>query len=115
MMGNSDRSMQRYNVANLVEGGQFNIMPHATLCIVSPQLTTPTNIRPQGDRDILNKIIVTAGPNELMFEQDVNTDDHVDVSETALRRINFRLTDIYGSTVSLHWQRWSFTLLFKPF
>jgi hypothetical protein len=113
MIGNSDRSMQKYNVANKFEGGQFSVVPHATLYIVCPQLGTFGNLGPQGERDILKKIIVTADPNMIMYEQYVNIDDYVDVSKLSIRSVNFRLTDVYGNVVDLHGQNWSFTLLFK--
>ena len=115
MIGNSDKHMQVYSASNIFEGGQFNILPHATLYIVSPELTTSSNIGPQGERDILKKVLVTAGPNSLMFDKDINTDDHVDVSKRSLRSIHFRLTDVYGNTLNLHGQHWSFTLLFRHF
>jgi hypothetical protein len=114
MLANSDRDMQMYNALNRFESGQFSVLPHTVLYIVCPQLGTFGNLGPQGERDILKKILVTAGPNELMFNQDINTDDYVDVSKLSIRSINFRLTDVYGNVINLHGQNWSFTLIFKP-
>jgi len=115
MIGNSDRSMQRYDVVRLFEGGQFSAVPHSTLYIVSPQLGTFGNIGPQGERDVLKKVIVSANANEILIDQWGNMDDYVNVSKLRLRSLNFRLTDVYGNVIDLHGQNWSFTLLFKGY
>jgi len=107
--------MQRYDVVRLFEGGQFSAVPHSTLYIVSPQLGTFGNIGPQGERDVLKKVIVSANANEILIDQWGNMDDYVNVSKLSLRSLNFRLTDVYGNVIDLHGQNWSFTLLFKGY
>ena len=50
MIANANRNMQKYDAVSKFEGGQFSIVPHATLYIVSPQLGTFGNLGPQGER-----------------------------------------------------------------
>ena len=114
MLANSERDMKRYDALNRFQSGRFRIVPHPVLYIVCPQLGTFGNLGPQGERDILKKILVTADQNELMFEQYINIDDYVDVSKLSVRNISFKLTDVYGNVIDLHGRDWSFTLLFKP-
>jgi len=114
MLANSDRDMQKYNALKGFENGQFSILPHTVLYIVCPQLGTFGNLGPQGERDILKKILVTADQNKLMFEQYINIDDYVDVSKLSVRNISFKFTDVYGNVADLNGRDWSFTLLFKP-
>jgi hypothetical protein len=114
MIGNADATMRKYTSSVIFEGGQFNGVPHHTLYIKSPQLGTFRTLGPQGERDILNKVIVTGNANAILYDTLLNAEDYVDVSRQTLRSLNFKLVDVYGNTVNLHGQKFSFSLIFKP-
>jgi hypothetical protein len=115
IISNSSASMQTYTSSKPFEGGQFNGIPNHTLFLTSPQLGTFRNLGPQGERDIIKKIIITANVNEVMTDQWLNVEDYIDVSRQTVRSLTFRLSDVYGNTINLHGSNFSFTLLFKSF
>lgn len=114
MIGNSEHNMKIYTAISLFEGGQFNIMPHNTLYITCPQLGNFRSLGPQGERDIIKKVIVTGNQDEVMFDNYLFAEDFVDVSRQTLRSLNFKLVDVYGNVINLHGQNFSFSLVFKP-
>jgi len=114
MMANSEGSMTIYNSSKIFEGGQFSSLPNQALYIVSPQLGNFRSMGPQGERDILKKHVVQADPLEVSIDTVLNAEDCTDISKRSFKSINFRLTDVYGNTVNLHGQNWSFTIIIMP-
>ena len=113
MIANSEGTMTIYNPSKIFEGGQFSSLPHSTVYIVCPQLGNLRSMGPQGERDILKKHVVQANALETFIDTLLNAED-CNISRRSFKSINFRLTDVYGDTVNLHGQHWSFTIIILP-
>ena len=62
----------------------------------------------------MKNILVNAGYGELILENFVNEADYTDVSRRALKILDFRIVDVYGSDLELNGAHVSFSLLFVP-
>jgi len=66
-----------------------------------------------GNRNVVKKIPVNAGPGDVIFDQNVTGMDYLDCSGQTLSRISFRLTDAYNRIVNLHGNHFSFSIVFS--
>ena len=72
------------------------------------------SLGPQGERNILKKIVTTAEFGGLIINNWTNEFDHVDCSKMLIKTLDFRLTDAYGNPLILHGAHVSFTIVFCP-
>ena len=96
---------------NSFKSGFIDLLTHHTIYIRSPQLGTFQNIGPQGERDILKKVMVTVPFGDLITDHWLNTEDFTDCSRLTLKT-RFRVTDVYGVPINLHGHHISFSLVF---
>ena len=77
----------------------------------SPNLGTFTTIGPLGESNIIKQIPVTAGSNEMIYDDNASTSgDYLDCSKQLLRRLEFQLKDSSGKYVNLTGQHVSFSM-----
>jgi hypothetical protein len=72
------------------------------------------SIGPQGERNILNKIVTDAAFGGLIVYNWEPYYDSVDCSNILIKTLDFRITDAYGNVIPLHGSHVSFTRLFCP-
>jgi hypothetical protein len=109
----SNRTFVGYNKDKPFVSGFIDTLTHHTIYIKCAQLGTFQNIGPQGERDILKKVVVTVPFGQLITDNTLNTDDFTDCSRQNIRQLKFRVTDIKNNTLNLHGQHVSFSLVFK--
>ena len=109
----SNTSLVGYTKDRPFVSGFIDTLTHHTIYIKCAQLGSFQNIGPQGERDILKKVVVTVPFGQLITDNTLNTDDFTDCSRQNIRQLNFRVTDIKNNTLNLHGQHVSFSLVFK--
>lgn len=109
----SNTSLVGYNKDKPFFSGFIDTLTHHTIYIKCAQLGTFQNIGPQGERDILKKVVVTVPFGQLITDNTINKDDFTDCSRQNIRQLKFRITDIKNNTLNLHGQHVSFSLVFK--
>ena len=60
---------------------------------------------------ILKTRSVRANHNELLFDSSMPGFDYLDVSRRSLQRIDFRLTDSYGTTINYQNSHWGISII----
>ena len=89
----------------------INLQPIRNLYLTSPNLGNYNTVDLRGDRTILKKIPVTAGFNQMIFDN-VAYDDYLDCSRQLIQTMNFRLQDGLGNMVPLGGTYISFSIIF---
>ena len=69
---------------------------------------------PQGQSDIIRRVIIDAPQNGLAIDRFTSPNDTVEVNARTLRSMSFRLAGADGETVDLHGHHFSFSLIFQP-
>jgi hypothetical protein len=106
-------TVKTYDVNNPFVSGFVDTLTHHNIYIKSPQLGTFQNIGPQGERDILKKVLVDVGFGELITDYGSTLlQDFTDCSRMSLRTLNFRVTDVNNNPLNLHGHHVSFSLVF---
>jgi hypothetical protein len=95
------------------KSGFIDLLTHHIIYIRSPQLGTFQNIGPQGERDILKKVMVSVPFGDLITDHWLNTEDFTDCSRLTFKTLRFRVTDVYGIPINLHGHHISFSLVFS--
>jgi hypothetical protein len=83
------------------------------LYLSSSSLGSYNTISNFGNDTIIKKIPVRFNYNEMLFDESASGYDYVDVSKRSLRRIDFRLQDVFGNAIDLNDNHWSFSLVFQ--
>ena len=83
--------------------------------IHSPNLTTYSTMSLSGARDIIKKVPVNANYNEMIFNNVMVAQDYLDCSRQTLSRLSFSLQDVFGNTMDLRGNHWSFSIIFAKF
>lgn len=105
---------QTNNNSNPFTSGFVDTMTHHNIYIKSPQLGAFQNIGPQGERDILKKVVVDVPFGQLITDNySLNNEDFTDCSRLTLKTLNFRVTDVYNNTLKLNGHHVSFSLIFS--
>ena len=68
-----------------------------------------------GARDIIKKVPVNANYNEIIFNNVMVAQDYLDCSRQTLSRLSFSLQDVFGNTIDLRGNHWSFSIIFAKF
>ena len=95
--------------------GYVNLHTVRNLYISSSNLGTYSTLTLRGDRDIIKKVPVSAGANEVIFNSIMVAQDYLDCSRQTLHRMEFKLEDVDGNTVDLNGLDWSFSIIFAKF
>ena len=80
---------------------------HSDLCALG------SSYGPQGESDILRRVIIDAPQNGLAIDRFTSPNDTVEVNSKTLRAMSFRLAGADGKTVDLHGHHWSFSIVFQ--
>ena len=76
--------------------------------IVSQTLGNYNSVSVNGEWDIIQKVPVRAGYNEMKKDQTVLGVDYLDCSNQTISRIDIKMKDSYGNLINLHGNHWSF-------
>ena len=105
------------NVNNTTPGyGQdmVNILPYHQLFLRSNLGNDMDVFGPDGSSDIIRRIIVERGLNEMIVDRHGIATDSITVENRQLASLSFRLTDYKGSTVDTNGHPLSFSLIILP-
>jgi hypothetical protein len=83
------------------------------LYLTSSSLGSYNTVSNFGSDTIIKKIPVRFNYNEMLFDGAESGYDYLDVSKRSLRRIDFRLQDVFGNLINLNGNHWSFSLIFQ--
>ena len=89
-----------------------NLNPIRNIYITSGNLGSYTTMSVSGERGVVKKVPVRANSNEMIYDDAVLGIDYLDCSKQSLSRLEFQLKDVYGNTINLHGNHWSFSLIF---
>ena len=103
------------NEAKYWTSGYVNLFSVRNIYIRSSNLGTYSTMSLRGDRDIIKKVPVNAGPNEVIFNSVMVAQDYLDCSRQTLSRMYFKLEDVDGNLLDLNGFDWSFSLIFAKF
>ena len=93
--------------------GYVDLVPIRNIYITSSGLGNFNTMSISGERAIVKKVPVTAGYGEMIHDQSVIGIDYLDCSKQTLSRLGFQLKDVFGNTINLHGQHWSFSIVFS--
>ena len=91
----------------------LNLHAIRNLYLHSSALSNYDTVSNFGMGAIVKKIPVRANYNEMIFDGTNDGFDYTIVSKRSLSRLDFRLTDAYGSPIDLRNNHWSFSLVFQ--
>ena len=92
--------------------GFVDTITHHNIYIKSPQLGSFQNIGPQGERDVLKKVLVNVPFGQLVTDEWIHSEDFTDCSRITLRTLNVRITDVNNNIINLNGHHISFSLVF---
>ena len=82
-------------------------------CYIHSNLGTPgSSYGPQGQSDIIRRVLIDAPQNGLSIDRHTTPHDNVEVNGKTLRSMTFRLAGSDGKTVDLRGHHWSFSIIF---
>ena len=93
--------------------GYVDLIPIRNIYITSWGLGNFNTMSISGERAIVKKVPVTAGYGEMIHDQSVIGIDYLDCSKQTLSRLGFQLKDVFGNTINLNGQHWSFSVVFS--
>jgi hypothetical protein len=108
-----NRTPTTYNSGDSYISGYLDFFPIRNLYLVSKNLGNHNTISINGESGIIKKIPVTAGYNSIIIDQVVLGSDYLDCSGQTLNNLSFRLVDVYGETINLNGNHWSFSIVFS--
>ena len=89
-----------------------NLLPKKSIYLTSDSLTNGNQLAPYGVVCVLKKDHITAGFGNVIYDNEILTNDANDVSMRHLRRLHSKYVDAYGKTVDFHGADSSFSLTF---
>ena len=112
VLGHDDNHIEDPNFRRVYWGSGFvDVLGVHNVYITSPQFGN-NSMGPQGERNILKKVVTTAGFGELITDTFINQQDLNSCAKKLFQTMEFRLTDVRGNTLVLHGGHCSFTLIF---
>ena len=93
--------------------GWIDLNPIRNLYLSCSGLGNFNTITLSGNRNIIKKIPVNAGPGEIISDHMVTGMDYLDCSSQTLSRISFQLKDAHGRSINLHDSHFSFSIVFS--
>ena len=84
-------------------------------CYIHSDLGTPgMSYGPQGQSDIIRRVVLDSIQNGLTIDRHTTPHDNVEVNAKSLRNMSFRLAGSDGETLDLRGHHWSFSVVFHP-
>ena len=105
-------SQANHNGAPFVSG-YIDLFPIRNLYITSNNLGNFNTMSVSGESGIVKKVPVTSGYNEMIFDQVVLGSDYLDCSRQTLKRLEFKLKDVFGNIIDLNGNHWSCSIVFS--
>lgn len=106
-------SSQTYTKAEPYICDYVDLYPIRNLYLVSDNLGNHNTMTVSGECGIIKQVVVNASYNQLVVDNQVLGADYLDCSNQNLNLLNFRLVDIFGNTIDLNGNHWSFSLVFS--
>jgi hypothetical protein len=97
---------------NKFSTGVIDLMGIHNIYIKSSVLSNFSNIGPQGERNIISKIITNASYGDVIIYHNYLSEDYVDCSNRSLKILDFQITDVYGREIDLNGSNVTFSILF---
>ena len=91
----------------------LDLFPIRNLYLVSSNLGNHNTMSVTGECGIIKQITVNASYNQLIVDNQVLGSDYLDCSGPNLNLLNFRLCDVFGNTIDLNGNHWSFSIIFS--
>ena len=91
----------------------IDLFPIRNLYLVSSNLGNHNTMSVTGECGIIKQITVNASYNQLIVDNQVLGADYLDCSNQNLSLLNFKLCDVFGSTIDLNGNHWSFSIIFS--
>ena len=107
---------ERISVSNAIVGfgdSVVDVQRHHCCYIHSDLCALGTSYGPQGQSDIIRRVIIDAPQNGLAIDRFTSPNDNVEVNSKTLRSMSFRLAGSDGKTVDLRGHHWSFSIVFQ--
>jgi hypothetical protein len=111
ILGHDDIDESPTQKGNIWQSGFVDVLSIHSVYITSPNFGN-TSMGPRGERNILKKLVTSAGFGQLITDVYVNTDDVNVCSKKLFHTLEFRITDVNGNPLVLNGGHVSFTLLF---
>jgi hypothetical protein len=92
--------------------GMINLEGFRSLYISSSNLSSFNVQGPQGENNIIKKVITTSDFGYLIVDQVVSDHDYLDVGKLTLNTIDFQIRDVKGNLIPFHDSPVSFTIVF---
>lgn len=92
--------------------GMINLEGFRAVYISSSNLSSYNVQGPQGENNIIKKVITTSDFGYLIVDQVVSDHDYLDVGKLTLNTIDFQIRDVKGNLVPFHDSPVSFTIVF---
>ena len=96
-----------YGATPLVFHNHPNISDEVTQLFIRGNLGTETNICKAGG-DVMRRVPVTAGKNDLIYDQSAKDNNRVHVAPGTYSSLGFQLVDYDGNEIDLNGEDWSF-------
>ena len=111
VLGNYQVVVYQFN--NPYVSGFINLQPIRNIYIHSSQLSNynQVNLR-TGDSTVVKKVPVTAPHAGIVFDNELNPLDYLDVSNRSFKQLDFWVSDSLGNEINLNGVNCSFSLLF---
>ena len=111
VLGNYQVVVYQYN--NPYVSGFINLQPIRNIYIHSSQLSNfnQVNLR-TGDSTVVKKVPVTAPHAGIVFDNELNPLDYLDVSNRSFKQLDFWVSNSLGNEINLNGVNCSFSLLF---
>lgn len=111
VLGHDDTDETPTQKNNTWESGFVDVLSIHSIYITSPNFGN-ASLGPRGERNILKKIVTSAGFGQLITDVYINSDDMNVCSKKLFHTLEFRVTDVNGNPIVLNGGHVSFTLLF---
>ena len=101
----------------LAADGYVDLLPYRCVFLCSSSIGNPgTVVGPVGQDTIIRRIAISSGFWSLIYDAHSTAADYIDVSQTQISQLHFRLTDERGRTIPMKGHGISFSICFmeKP-
>ena len=99
---------------SVTAAGVVNVLPHHQLFLRSNLGNGNDTYGADGSSDIIRRVTVQVGLNEMIVDQHTLPNDFVSSGSREISSLRFSLTDVFGKVVNTHGHPISFSIIFVP-
>jgi hypothetical protein len=92
--------------------GMLNLQGFRSVYVTSSALSNFNVLGPQGENNILKKVLTTSDFGYLIIDTPVSEEDFINVGKLTLNTIDFQFRDVKGNEIPFHDSPVSFTIVF---